>query len=52
MLFKYLRVAKNEFKADAIILLGGMIINTDYGVNDYFEVRNFEVIHPKHLWNE
>ncbi|MGB6036614.1 MAG: hypothetical protein WBG42_10135, partial [Cryomorphaceae bacterium] len=49
MLYKYLRATKDQFKADRITLLGGIIINTDYGVDDYFEVRNFEVINKKHL---
>ncbi len=49
MLYKYLRATKEEFKVDRITLLGGIIINTDYGVDDYFEVRNFEVINKKHL---
>jgi len=49
MLYKYLRATKDEFKVDRITLLGGIIINTDYGVDDYFEVRNFEVINKKHL---
>jgi hypothetical protein len=40
---------KAEFKVDRIALLGGVIINTDYGVDDYFDLRNFEVISTRHL---
>jgi hypothetical protein len=48
-LYTLLKATKDEFKADKITLLGGIIINTDYGVDDYFEVRNFEVINKKYL---
>ncbi len=40
---------KNEFHVDKITLLGGIIINTDYGLDDYFDARNFEVINVKDL---
>ncbi|MEL6864068.1 MAG: hypothetical protein AAFP19_06605 [Bacteroidota bacterium] len=33
-----------EFKVDRVTLLGGIIINTDYGLDDYFDARNFEVL--------
>ncbi|HKL40027.1 MAG TPA: hypothetical protein VJ894_05070 [Cryomorphaceae bacterium] len=49
MIYKYLRATKSQFKVNKITLLGGIIINTDYGVDDYFEVRNFEIINKKHL---
>ena len=42
---EYLKTCKNEFHGgDRITLLGGVIINTDYGLDDYFDVRNFEVL--------
>lgn len=49
MIHRYLSQTKAEFKVNRVALLGGVIINTDYGVDDYFEVRNFEVLSPKHL---
>lgn len=45
----FLNQTKSEFKVNKIALLGGIIVNTDYGVDDYFEVRNFEVLSPRHL---
>lgn len=33
-----------EFNVPKIVLLGGIIINTDYGLDDYFDARYFEVI--------
>lgn len=36
--------SKNHFQVDKVTLLGGIIINTDYGLDDYFDVRNFEVL--------
>jgi hypothetical protein len=44
-----LRATKDEFHVDRIALLGGIIINTDYGMDDYFDVRNFEVLRIKDL---
>jgi hypothetical protein len=41
---KHLSTCKDEFKVDKVTLLGGIIINTDYGLDDYFDPRNFEVI--------
>lgn len=49
MVHHYLVHTKNEFKVNKIALLGGIIVNTDYGVDDYFEVRNFEVLSTRHL---
>ncbi len=46
---EYLKATKNEFHVDKIALLGGIIINTDYGLDDYFDARNFEVINVKDL---
>lgn len=45
----YLHKVKRAFKVDKVALLGGIIINTDYGVDDYFDIRNFEVISTKNL---
>jgi hydrogenase maturation factor HypF (carbamoyltransferase family) len=49
MLHEYLREVKHEFKVDKICLLGGIVINTDFGIDDYFSVRNFEVIRTRYL---
>ncbi|MEO0528899.1 MAG: hypothetical protein AAFZ89_16825 [Bacteroidota bacterium] len=40
---------KDEFPVDSITLLGGIIINTDYGLDDYFVAKNFEVVSVKDL---
>ena len=40
----YIKDCKDEFSVDKVTLLGGIIINTDYGLDDYFDARNFEVI--------
>ncbi|MEM7656822.1 MAG: hypothetical protein AAF399_11890 [Bacteroidota bacterium] len=45
----HLKTCKNEFHVDKVTLLGGIIINTDYGLDDYFDARNFEVIELKDL---
>jgi hypothetical protein len=45
----YLKICKNEFHVDRVTLLGGIIINTDYGLDDYFDARNFEVLEVKDL---
>jgi len=44
---EYVERAKEEFHIDRIVLLGGIIINTDYGLDDYFDMRNFEIIELK-----
>jgi len=49
MLHEHLREVKDEFKVDKIALLGGIVINTDFGIDDYFSVRNFEVIRTRYL---
>jgi len=49
MLHEHLRAVKSEFKIDKIALLGGVVINTDFGIDDYFSVRNFEVIRTRYL---
>jgi len=46
---EYLKTCKDEFHVDKVTLLGGIIINTDYGLDDYFDARNFEVIDLKSL---
>ncbi|NQZ78393.1 MAG: hypothetical protein HRT61_20130 [Ekhidna sp.] len=40
----HLKTCKDEFHVDTVTLLGGIIINTDYGLDDYFDPKNFEVI--------
>ena len=45
----YLKTCKDEFNVEKVTLLGGIIINTDYGLDDYFDARNFEVIDVKSL---
>jgi len=44
---KHLETCKDQFHVDKVTLLGGIIINTDYGLDDYFDARNFEVIDLK-----
>ena len=46
---EHLKACKDEFPVDTVTLLGGIIINTDYGLDDYFDARNFEVIDLKNL---
>lgn len=46
---KYLKACKDEFHIDKVTLLGGIVINTDYGMDDYFDARNFEIINLKDL---
>ena len=46
---EHIKTCKDEFHVDKITLLGGIIINTDYGLDDYFDARNFEVIDLKTL---
>ena len=45
----HLASCKDEFHVKKVTLLGGIIINTDYGLDDYFDARNFEVIDVKEL---
>ena len=45
----HLKSCKDEFHVEKVTLLGGIIINTDYGLDDYFDARNFEVIDVKSL---
>lgn len=47
--YDYIETCKDEFHVDRVTLLGGIIINTDYGLDDYFDARNFEVVHLKHI---
>lgn len=46
---EHIKTCKDEFHVDRVTLLGGIIINTDYGLDDYFDTRNFEVIDLKSL---
>lgn len=48
-IYEHLKTCKNEFHVDKVTLLGGIIINTDYGLDDYFDARNFDVIDLKTL---
>jgi hypothetical protein len=41
---KYIHKTKAEFNIDRMALLGGIIINTEPGVDDYFLPKNFEII--------
>lgn len=41
---EYIDTCKAEFHTNKVVLLGGIIINTDYGLDDYFDTRNFEMI--------
>ena len=41
---EYIKSCKDEFPVDRVALLGGIIINTDPGTDDYFDARNFEVL--------
>lgn len=45
----HILTCKNEFHVKKVTLLGGIIINTDYGLDDYFDARNFEVIDLRSL---
>ncbi|MEM7486080.1 MAG: hypothetical protein AAF348_12805 [Bacteroidota bacterium] len=46
---EHLKSCKNEFPVDKVTLLGGIIVNTDYGLDDYFVAKNFEVLDVKNL---
>ena len=46
---EHLKSCKDEFPVDTVTLLGGIIINTDYGLDDYFVAKNFEVLNVKSL---
>ncbi|MEM1122433.1 MAG: hypothetical protein AAGJ18_18450 [Bacteroidota bacterium] len=46
---EHLKTCRDEFHVDRVTLLGGIIINTDYGLDDYFDARNFEVIDLKSM---
>lgn len=43
-IYSHLKACKEEFNINTVTLLGGIIINTDYGLDDYFDTRNFDVI--------
>ena len=44
MIHSYIDQSKKEFNVQRIALLGGIIINTDNGLDDYFVPHNFEVM--------
>lgn len=46
---RHIETCKDEFHVNKVTLLGGIIINTDYGLDDYFDARNFEVIDLRSL---
>ncbi len=46
---EHIITCKDEFHVNKATLLGGIIINTDYGLDDYFDARNFEVIDLRSL---
>jgi len=46
---EHLVSCKNEFNVDKVVLLGGIIINTNFGLDDYFDAKNFEIIDVKSL---
>jgi hypothetical protein len=46
---EHIQACKDEFNVNKVTLLGGIIINTDYGLDDYFDARNFEVIDLRSL---
>jgi len=46
-IYDHIKSCKKEFHVDTVTLLGGIIINTDYGLDDYFVAKNFEVIDVK-----
>ncbi len=48
-IYDHLKTCKAEFHVDRVTLLGGIIINTDNGVDDYFDARNFAVVDVKDL---
>ena len=48
-IYDHLTSCKGEFPVEKVALLGGIIINTEYGLDDYFDARNFEVIDIKNL---
>ncbi|NRB65545.1 MAG: hypothetical protein HRU40_21435 [Saprospiraceae bacterium] len=48
-IYENLKACKDEFHVDRVTLLGGIIINTDFGADDYFDARNFDVVDMKSL---
>ncbi|TPN82839.1 hypothetical protein [Aquimarina algicola] len=46
---EYIKTCKDEFNVEKIALLGGIVINTEYGLDDYFDARNFEIIDVQNL---
>ncbi|MGD1961462.1 MAG: hypothetical protein ACFB2Y_21585 [Fulvivirga sp.] len=46
---EHISTCRDEFPVNKVTLLGGIIINTDYGLDDYFDARNFEVIDLRSL---
>jgi hypothetical protein len=48
-LMHLLKRSKGQFGKESIAMLGGVMINTERGLNDYFDVRYFQVIRPDDL---
>ncbi|MEM6718825.1 MAG: hypothetical protein AAF611_05910 [Bacteroidota bacterium] len=48
-IYAHLKSCKSEFPVDKVTLLGGIIVNTDYGLDDYFVAKNFDVINLRTL---
>lgn len=44
MMHRLLKDAKSEFAVERVVFIGGIIINTSHGLDDYIDVKNFEVI--------
>lgn len=45
---QYIHDTCDEFHGKPVTLLGGIVVNTDYGLDDYFAFRNFEVLNLEH----
>jgi hypothetical protein len=44
LIHTYVKMTREEFKCKTIILVGGVTINTSPNVDDFVDIRNFEVI--------
>ena len=41
---RLVEITRAEFRCSRIVLLGGIFINTDHGIEDFFDARDFETI--------
>jgi hypothetical protein len=48
---RLVKMAIKEFHCERIFLLGGVIINTSEEFHDYVDIRNFDVIHLKEIFD-